>query len=114
MPERLAYDEAMFFSAVRLKMQDPELKQGKVETVTIKTARGEIERPWGIEGGFAVVYKFRTKSGKVCALRCFRVPMNPDTQFRYERIGPYFHAHAPDITAGFKYHDAGIVVKEQG
>lgn len=114
MPERLAYDEAMQFSAIRLKVQDPELKQGKVEMVTIQTAMGKIERPWGVEGGFAVVYKFRRKSDTVCALRCFRVPMSPDTQFRYERIGPYFHMHACDITAGFKYYDAAIVVKEQG
>ncbi len=114
MPERLAYDEAMQFSAIRLKIQDPELKQGKVEMISTKTTQGPIERPWGIEGGFAVVYKFRKKSGALCALRCFRVPMQSDTQFRYERIGPYFHAHAPGITAGFKYYDAAIMVKEQG
>jgi hypothetical protein len=114
MPERLAYDEAMQLSIVRLKVQDPELKQGKVEMVSIQTAMGSIERPWGIEGGFAVVYKFRRKNGTICALRCFRVPMSPDTQFRYEHIGPYFHTHAPDITAGFKYYDEAIVVKEQG
>ena len=114
MPERLPYDEAMLFAAARLKIADPELKQGEVEKVTIQTKVGSVVRPWGIEGGFAVVYKYRTKSGQLRALRCFRVPMNPDTQFRYERIGPYFHMHVPDITATFKYHDTGIVVKEQG
>ena len=114
MPERLPYDEAMLFAAARLKIADTELKQGQVEKVTVQTKVGPVVRPWGIEGGFAVVYKFRTKSGYLRALRCFRVPMNPDTQFRYERIGPYFHAHVPDITATFKYHDTGIVVKEQG
>lgn len=114
MPERLAYDEAMQFSTIRLKVQNPELKQGKVEMVTIPTSMGTIERPWGIEGGFAVVYKFRRKSGSFCALRCFRVPMSSDTQFRYERIGPYFQTHLREITAGFKYYDAAIVVKEQG
>lgn len=112
MPERLPYDEAMLFSAVRLRISDPELKQGQVEKVTIQTSAGIVERPWGIEGGFAVVYKFRTKSGKHRALRCFRVPMDPDTQFRYERIGPYFHTHAPDITADFNYHDTGIMVAD--
>ncbi len=114
MPERLAYDEAMQLSPIRLKIQDPELKQGKVEMVSVQTAMGSIERPWGIEGGFAVVYKFRRKNGTVCALRCFRVPMSPDTQFRYGRIGPYFHTHACDITAGFKYYDEAIIVKELG
>src|SRR5437588_11060546 len=114
MPERLPYDEAMLFASARLKILDPELKQGQVEKVTIQTKAGNVVRPWGIEGGFAVVYKFRTRSGQFRALRCFRVPMKPDTQFRYEHIGPYFHAHARDITANFKYHDAGIVVKEQG
>ena len=73
-----------------------------------------MQRPWGIEGGFAVVYKFRTQSGAFRALRCFRVSINPDTQFRYERIGPYFHKHIRHITAGFKYHEQGILVKEQG
>ena len=114
MPERLPYDEAMLFASARLKISDPELKHGQVEKVTIHTKVGTVERPWGIEGGFAVVYKFRTQSGQMRALRCFRVPMKPDTQFRYERIGPYFHTHAPDITANFMYHKMGIVVKEQG
>ncbi|HEU5229621.1 MAG TPA: hypothetical protein VFU49_17520 [Ktedonobacteraceae bacterium] len=114
MPERLAYDEAMLFSPVRLKVQDPELKQGKVEMVSVQTAINSVNRPWGIEGGFAVVYKFRTRSGQMRALRCFRVPVPADTRYRYERIGAYFQAHAREITAGFKYHDAAIVVKEQG
>ncbi len=114
MPERLAYDEAMQLSAIRLKVQNQDLKQGKVEMVSVPTTQGSLERPWGIEGGFAVVYKFRRKNGLICALRCFRVPMSSDTQFRYERIGPYFRTHARDITAGFQYYDAAIVVKEQG
>ncbi|TMC18878.1 MAG: hypothetical protein E6J34_16025 [Chloroflexi bacterium] len=114
MPSRLVYDEAMSFSRIRLKVQEPELKEGKVETVTTQTAVGTIVRPWGIEGGFAIVYKFRTKSGHIRALRCFSVPASADTQFRYERIGAYFRAHIPQITAGFKYHNKGILVKEQG
>ena len=114
MPERLSYDEAMLLSAARLKIQDPELKQGYVEKITLRTQVGEVERPWGVEGGFAVVYKFRTKSGALKALRCFRVPMSPDMQYRYEKIGPYFSTHARDITVGFRYHDQGILIKEPG
>ncbi|GCF10249.1 hypothetical protein [Dictyobacter arantiisoli] len=114
MPDRLAYDEAMLFAATRLRIADPELKQGKVEVVTSQTALGTVERPWGIEGGFAVVYKFRTRSGKMRALRCFRVPMNATMRFRYERMGPFFQRHASAITVGCSYHDASIMVKEQG
>lgn len=110
----MSYDEAMMFSSIRLKIQDEELKKGKVEVVVSQTNAGQIERPWGIEGGFAVVYKFRTRGGQLRALRCFRAAMNPDMQFRYERIGPYFHTHIPTITAGFKYHETGIAVKEPG
>lgn len=114
MPDRLSYDEAMLFASARLRIQDPDLKHGRVETLTTQTAAGIVERPWGIEGGFAVVYKFRTRSGKLRALRCFRVPIDPDTQFRYRRIGPYFQAHARNITVDFKYHVFGIAVREQG
>jgi hypothetical protein len=113
MPERTPYDEAMLMSPARLKVPDPDLKQGKVETITLRTAAGTMQRPWGVQGGFAVVYKFRTQSGKMRALRCFLVQMTPDTQFRYERISTYFAAHAPNITVGFKYYDAGIILKEQ-
>ncbi|MFL5628219.1 MAG: hypothetical protein ACJ788_21785, partial [Ktedonobacteraceae bacterium] len=112
MPERLAYDDAMRFAHVRLQINDPEISQGEVETITISTKIGKIVQPWGVEGGFAVVYKFRTRSGKFRALRCFRRDMDSDTQFRYERIGPYFQAHAAHITAGFNYHPQGILVKE--
>ncbi len=113
MPDRLSYDEAMLFSSVRLKIQDPELKQGKVEKMTTRTNMGKIERPWGAQGGFAIVYKFRTRSGMLRALRCFSVAPKPDMQSRYEHIGPYFYQHAPNITTTFKYHDNGILVKEQ-
>ncbi|GER87710.1 hypothetical protein KDW_18720 [Dictyobacter vulcani] len=114
MPDRLAYDEAMLFAATRLKIADPDLKQGKVATVTTTTALGSVERPWGIEGGFAVVYKFITRSGKARALRCFRVPINQDMRYRYERIGPFFAANVPDITVEAQYYADSIVVKEQG
>lgn len=114
MPDRLAYDEAMLFAAARLRVPDPELKRGKIEVVSTKTTLGAVERPWGIEGGFAVVYKFRTYSGKFRALRCFRIAMNQDMQFRYGRIGPFFKIHASDITADFRYYDAGIAVEEHG
>src|SRR5947209_19672500 len=99
MPERAPYDEAMLLARARLKIPDPDFKQGKVETITVPTVAGAMQRPWGVQGGFAVVYKFRRQSGKLRALRCFLVQMTPDTQFRYERIGPYFATHAPDITA---------------
>lgn len=112
MPERTACDEAIRLSPTRLRIPDPDLKQGKVEMFQIPTARHVIERPWGIEGGFAVVYKFRTASGKLRALRCFRVPMDQDTQMRYESIGPYFAQHAPKVTATFKYYQQGIMIKE--
>lgn len=113
MPERSAYDEAILLPQVRLRVQDEELTQGQVEKFQVRMAVGSIERPWGLEGGFAVVYKYRTRSGTTRALRCFRVPINPDVQFRYERIGIYFATHAPTITAHFTYHNQGITVKEQ-
>ncbi|GCE04730.1 hypothetical protein [Dictyobacter aurantiacus] len=114
MPDRLAYDEAMLFAAVRLKVADPELKQGKVATLITRTALGPVERPWGIEGGFAVVYKFMTRSGEARALRCFRVPIDADMRFRYERIGAFFRSHLPDITVDCSYYPDCLVVKEQG
>ncbi len=113
MPERSAYDEAILLPQVRFRVQDEELTQGQVEKFQVRMAIGSIERPWGVEGGFAVVYKYRTRSGTIRALRCFRAPINPDVRFRYERIGTYFTTHAPTITAHFTYHNQGIVVKEQ-
>jgi hypothetical protein len=112
MPERTNCDEAIQFSRTRLRIPEPDLKDGQVEMFQIPTANRIIQRPWGIEGGFAVVYKFRTASGKLRALRCFRVPMNPDTQSRYELMGPYFFQHAPTITATFKYYQQGLMIKE--
>jgi serine/threonine protein kinase len=108
MPDRSACDEAMRFAKSRLKVQDHDLLNGEVETITA----GLLSIPWGLQGGFAVVYKFRTQSGKMRALRCYLVPMKADTQYRYERIGAYFAQHLPDITAQFKYHNDGILIKE--
>jgi hypothetical protein len=112
MPERTAYDEAMLLSQARLQVPNPDLKQGQVNTTSIQTVAGSMKRPWGIQGGFAVVYKFATQSGKTRALRCFLVKMEPDTQYRYERISSYFTAYAPEIAVEFIYHTTGILLKE--
>src|SRR5579872_2727293 len=112
MPDRLSYDEAILYSQHCLKIQDADLKQGAVETYTMKTAAGDVKKPWGQEGGFAVVYKFRSQSGQMKAVRCFRVAMNPDTQSRYERMSKFFPQHVPDITIDFHYYEQGILVKE--
>lgn len=116
MPGRLAFDEAMQFARSRLLVPDPELREGQVELVEIATRRGPIRRPWGVEGGFAVVYKFRTRSGEVRALRCFHVDMKPDTEERYRLIADYFASQPAlrAITVSFTYHREGILVKEQG
>ncbi len=112
MPDRLSYDEAMLYAQHCLKIQDSDLKQGNVETYSIKTSVGEIKKPWGIEGGFAVVYKYRARGGRLKAMRCFRVAMNPDTQVRYEKMSVYFRQYIPDITIDFQYYEDGILVKE--
>src|SRR5579885_3273843 len=112
MPSRLAYDEAIMLAPARLKMRDPELREGAVEKAAQQTRVGAKPLPWGIEGGFAVVYKYRTKSGRLRALRCFRAAVQPDTQTRYAQLGPYFKQHLADITAEFRYYDPGILVKE--
>lgn len=112
MPSRLAYDEAILLAQARLRMSDPELREGEVVKAAQQTRVGAKPLPWGIEGGFAVVYKYRTKSGRLRALRCFRAAVQPDTQTRYTQLGPYFKQHLADITAEFRYFDPGIVVKE--
>lgn len=113
MPDRQSYDEAMLFARARLKVPDLDIKQGTVEKYQAQTTRGTFAKPWGMEGGFAVVYKFRTQSGQLKALRCFRVPMDSDTQYRYEKLGPYFRSHIPDITVDFTYYEQGILVDEE-
>lgn len=112
MPDRLSYDEAMLYAARTLKIKDPDIKQGMVETIDISTSAGNLKKPWGVEGGFAVVYKFRTQSGQMKAMRCFRVPMHPDTRSRYEKMSDYFCQHVPNITIDFRYYEDGILVKE--
>jgi hypothetical protein len=112
MPDRLSYDEAMLYASRTLKIQDPDIKQGTVEIIIISTAVGPIKKPWGLEGGFAVVYKYRTQSGQMKAMRCFRVPMTVDTRSRYEKMSGYFRQYIPDITIDFRYYEEGILVKE--
>jgi serine/threonine protein kinase len=113
MPDRLAYDEAIVLGQARLKVADSNLKQGKVAMTELKTHAGLVKRPWGLEGAFAVVYKFTTSKGEPCALRCFKMQVSQDMQTRYEQLGAYFRAHAPDITTQFTYYNTGIEVEER-
>ncbi len=112
MPGRLAYDEAMLLAPVRLKVTDPALKYGHVAMVKTATARGIIERPWGMEGSFAIVYKFTTSEGTPRALRCFKTIL-PHIHTRYEQIAMYIRSHAQNIMTSFAYHPEGLLVREQ-
>ncbi len=107
-PTRVQFDEAIQLPKIRLKVNDPELKFGAVEMVG-----GKIPAPFGIQGGFAIVYKFKTQSGKLRALRVFTRRMDPDIRFRYEKMGSYFRARVKNVTAEFAYHEAGISVKDE-
>lgn len=110
-PDRSQYDQAIQYPRRFLKIDDPDLLEGAVEMVEIPTSKGVVRRPWGLQGGFAIVYKFRAASGRLRALRCFTVQMDDDIGERYQKVGPYFQAHAGEITVEFKYHDPGISVR---
>ena len=93
--------------------QAKKVKPGKTTKVAVETVTvGTNQIAWGNQGGFAVVYKFRTKGGKARALRCFTRPIDPNIKQRYELMGPYFRQHAKSITADFTYYEQGILVKE--
>lgn len=104
---RLQFDEAIYFAKARLCVKDDDLRQGRVETVRT----GKLNGPYGMEGGFAIVYKFRTRTGMLRALRVFKKPMPDDMANRYRLLSEYFRAHASDITVDFRYHNQGLKVK---
>src|SRR5947209_4586548 len=87
---------------------DRDLIGGSVEMVTFPTAQGPLEQPWKREGGFAVVFKFRRKSGRLCALRCYTSGLRDETHRHYLEIGPFLQAHLAEHTAGFTYYEKGI------
>jgi hypothetical protein len=108
---REAYNDAISNPLKYLNLSDMNIRYGHVEKIEVKTRAGAYEVPWGVEGSFAVVYKFRTQSGQFKALRCFRGAIRDDIQYRYEQIGAYFSQHLPTTTAKFVYYDTGINVK---
>lgn len=110
-PDRSQYDQAIQYPSRFLKIDNPDLLGGVVEMVRIPTSKGIVKRPWGLQGGFAIVYKFRTASGQLRALRCFTLKMDDDIGERYQKMAPYFQAYASGITTEFKYHDPGIAVR---
>jgi hypothetical protein len=112
MPSRLAYDEAIRLARATLRVPDPELKEGRVDTVALQTSAGISERVYGVNGGFAVVYRFLTRSGQPRALRCFLNAVSPDMQDRYIKLGQYFRQHLSDVTVEFRFFDPGIKVKD--
>lgn len=94
----------------RIQIQDDEYKKGRVEKRMNKTSAGTLVEPFALPGGFATVYKFKTRRGELVAFRVYRREVEPDTQYRYEKIGPYFKKHAPEITAEFRYFNNGLKV----
>ncbi len=111
---RDSYNEAIRLASVRLKIPDPDLKQGAVEMIKMPSNTANYQMPWANGGGFAIVYKFRTQRGHFKAIRCFLVDMTSDTQQRYELMSRFFARHMPTITAGFQYYDSGINIKRSG
>lgn len=108
------YNEAIQFPSVRLKVPDPDLKQGAVEMIKMVSNTRNYQMPWANNGSFAIVYKFRAQSGLFKALRCFLIDPNSDTQQRYEKMSRFFATHVPAITADFRYYETGIAIKKTG
>lgn len=111
--DQKSFDEAILLPQARLRVSDPEILYGTVEMVPVVTDVWRYERPWGVSGGFATVYKFRTQTGMVKALRCFRVAMGKDSSIRFSRLSEYLRTHLSGITVNFQYYEEGILVKEQ-
>src|SRR5947208_17145535 len=105
-----SHDIAIQFPRVNIKAQDEELLYGRVEMATQQNNQGGMERPWASSGMFAIVYKFRGKSGDICALRCFKTLLDEDIKLRYEKMGLYFEKHIPELTAHFTYYEQGLKV----
>ena len=110
MPTRLEYDHSLESPDRWLRVSDPELLGGYVQRVPRKTSVGTTTVPWAVEGGSAVVYRFRCQSGRTCALRCFTQPFDAGLGARYEALDPYLDTVASDITVRAKFHDPGITV----
>ena len=101
------FHAAMSAARHRLRVPDDELKLGHVEMIQV----GELPGPFAMPGGRAIVYKYRTRSGGLKALRLWYREVSGDMKQRYEALGTYFAQHAEGYTARFRYHDQGILVK---
>jgi RIO1 family len=108
-----AYDEAIRLSQQRLRISDPNIRQGAPDMVTIKAGPHTYQRPWGQNGGYAVVYRYRTQCGELKALRCYRVAMQPEIKERYALLADYFREHLSSVSAGFCFYEEGILVDER-
>ena len=94
----------------RIQIKDDEYRKGRVERWAIKTSAGTTQEPFALSGGFATVYKFKTQSGRQVAFRVYRREVEADTQYRYDKIGPYFKKNAPEITTEFQYFKDALKV----
>ena len=104
MPSRTELDEAIL-APPKLRLVPQYLHDGTPETITV----AGVPTPWAKSGTFAVVYKFRLRSGQPKAIRCFykeEVPLK--MQRRYERLHALLPRHAPAFTVGFQYEPQGI------
>src|SRR5579862_5066801 len=109
-----AYHEAIRLSESRLRITDPEIKQGAPEWVEVSAGKQTYTQPWAQNGSYAVVYRYRLPSGERKALRCYRVAMQEEIKERYARLAEYFREHLPGISAGFRFFEEGILVEDRG
>lgn len=112
-PTRIELDQAIRSAAARLRVVNEDLRQGSVEMVRYQTRAGPMEEPWGMEGGFAVVYKFRMRSGRLRALRVFKRLVPDDMAARYRLLHPYLRRCLPGYTVECIYHEHAVLVKHQ-
>ena len=98
-----------------LNLPDPEreFQDGAFEMVEMTAPIGTSQPiPLAIQGGSAIVYKFRTKSNQLRALRAITNSNRGDLKSRYETFHPYLRTHAAGVTVDFIYHDKGITLKD--
>ena len=109
-PSAGQYNRAIRRPGSTLKVADDQLLTGSVEMRRWDTPGGSYLEPLSWPGQFAIVYKFRKKSGGYVALRCLLAQMATDTCDTYRTLSSTMLALLPEVTVRFTYHDPGISV----
>lgn len=78
---------------------DRDLYEGGPVLIKHQGRSKKSQEPWSVSGANAIVFKYRLRTGELCALRALKRPLNPDEKDHLVKVDAALQQTCPQSSA---------------